>query len=102
MYICMIAITLAGCAHTFSDSESKGMPEFESLVGSGTLEIIGVGVEARRTEAWATVSDNETIPNRKGCKVLMLKSTGELVMKIAPVQIHKNILFVVEMILNAL
>ncbi len=79
----MIAITLTGCAHTFSDSESKGIPEFETLVGSGTLETIGVGVETRLTEAWITVSDTETIINRKGCEVLMLKSTSELVIKIA-------------------
>ena len=39
----MIAITLTGCAHTFSDSESKGIPEFETLVGSGTLEKVGGG-----------------------------------------------------------
>ncbi|MFT4765360.1 MAG: hypothetical protein ACI9OH_002469 [Oleispira sp.] len=81
--IFIIAITLTGCAHTFSDSESKGIPEFESLVGSGVLEINSTGIASTPTEAWVTVSDNETIPNRKGCKVLMLKSTDELVIKIA-------------------
>jgi hypothetical protein len=81
--ILFISISLTGCAHTFSDSEPKDIPEFESLVGSGILEKFGAGIETTPTEAWISVSDNETIPNRKGCKVLMLKSTDELVIKIA-------------------
>ena len=56
--IFMIAITLTGCAHTFSDSESKGIPKFESLVGSGTLEVIEPGYETSHVQASLSINEN--------------------------------------------
>ena len=81
--IFLLAVTLSGCAHTYSNGNSSDIPDFESLVGSGTLEKSGTTIETTHSTAWITVIDNEVIPGKESCKSFMLNSKDELVIKIA-------------------
>lgn len=81
--IFIIAITLTGCAHTFSDSESKGIPEFESLVGSGTLETIEAGYDTSHVQASSSINENYKVVGRNGCKALIINTDIEIVLAVA-------------------
>ncbi len=68
----MIAITLTGCAHTFSGdelgTELEGIPEFESLVGSGILETTDSGISEEQSKAWLSFDDNYTVVGKDSCE----------------------------------
>jgi len=81
--IFLLAATLSGCAHTYSNGNSHEIPDFESLIGSGTLEKSGTTIETVHSKAWITVNENEVISDRGSCKSFMLNSKDELVIKIA-------------------
>ena len=81
--IFIIAITLTGCAHTFSDSESKGIPAFESLVGSGTLETIEPGYDTSHVQASLSINENYKVVGRNDCKALIINTDIETVLAVA-------------------
>ena len=81
--IFIIAITLTGCAHTFSDSESKGIPAFESLVGSGILHQHGPSIEDKKSKALLSFKKNFTVASRNNCEALVLTSMSEIVLTVA-------------------
>jgi len=81
--IFIIAITLTGCAHTFSDSESKGIPAFESLVGSGILHQYGPSFEDKKSKALLSFKKNFTVASRSNCEALVLTSMSEIVLTVA-------------------
>jgi hypothetical protein len=83
----MIAITLTGCAHTFSGdelgTELEGIPEFESLVGIGTLEVIEPGYDTSHVQASLSINENYNVIGRNGCKALIINTDLETVLAVA-------------------
>ncbi len=83
----MIAITLTGCAHTFSGdelgTELEDIPEFESLVGSGILETTDSGISVEQSKAWLSFDDNYTVVGKDSCNALILTSTERSILAVA-------------------
>ena len=85
--IFLITAMISGCAHTLSEVESgaelAGIPEFESLVGSGMLETTGAGVTTEHTKAWVSFNDNYTVVGKERCEALILTSTERPILAVA-------------------
>jgi len=85
--ISLITAMISGCAHTLSEGESgtelAGIPEFESLVGSGMLETTGAGVTTEQTKAWLSFNDNYTVVGKESCEALILTSTERPILAVA-------------------
>ncbi|MFT6329432.1 MAG: hypothetical protein ACJAYN_001364 [Bermanella sp.] len=83
----MIAITLTGCAHTFSGdelgTELEDIPEFESLVGSGILHQYGPSIENTKNKALLSFKKNFSVASRSDCEALVLTSMSEIVLTVA-------------------
>ena len=83
----MIAITLTGCAHTFSGdelgTELEGIPEFESLVGSGTLYKSGPSIEDKKNEATLSLNNDYIVSDLQDCKALSLTTSDGPVLNLA-------------------
>lgn len=81
--IFLLAVTLSGCALTYSNGNSSDIPDFESLVGRGTLETSGAGVIPENTEAWLSYNDNYTVVGKANCEALILTSTERPILAVA-------------------
>ncbi len=79
----LLAVTLSGCAHTYSNSSLQDIPDFESLVGSGVLETSGAGVAPKKTEAWLSYKDNYTVVGEANCEALILTSIERPILAVA-------------------
>ena len=70
--IFLLAVTLSGCAHTYSNGNSSDIPDFESLVGSGTLDISGRIIESESIDASIVLNDNYTVKGLGRCSAITL------------------------------
>ena len=80
--IFLITIILTGCAHTFSGdgsgTELEDIPEFESLVGSGTLYKTGASIKDKKIEATLSLNNDYVVNGLQDCKALSLAIRRQL------------------------
>lgn len=81
--ILLITISLTGCAHTFSDSELENIPDFESLVGNGTLHQHGPSIEDKKENATLSLKKDFKVSGRSRCEALTLTSMEETILTVA-------------------
>lgn len=81
--IFLLAVTLSGCAHTYSNSNSPDIPDFESLVGSGTLNIFGRIIESESIDASILFNENYLVNERGNCTAFTLTTPKEPILSIA-------------------
>ena len=79
----LLAVTLSGCAHTYSNSSLQDIPDFESLVGSGVLETSGTTIETQSIEASIQLNENFTVEGSGICTAFTLTTPEEPVLSIA-------------------
>lgn len=70
--IILFAVTLSGCAHIFSNGSSPDIPDFKSLVGSGTLNISGRIIESESIDASIFLNGNYTVKGLGRCSAITL------------------------------
>lgn len=76
-------IILTGGAHTFSEAQSENIPEFESLVSTGTLDIFGTIIETESINASIIINDNYTVKGIGSCTAFTLLTAVEPLLSIA-------------------
>ncbi len=85
--IFLITAMISGCAHTLSEVESgaelAGIPEFESLVGSGTLYKTGPSIEDEEIEATLSLNKEYIVSGQQDCKALSLATLEGPVLNLA-------------------
>ena len=81
--IFLLAMTLSGCAHTYSNSNSPDIPDFESLAGSGILNKTGPSIEDKNIEATLSLNTNYIVLDRENCKALSLNTLEGPVLNLA-------------------
>ena len=91
--IFMIAITLTGCAHTFSEEDSGGIPEFKSLVGSGSLYKTGASIENKKIEATLSLNNDYVVTGLQDRKALSLVTSEGPVLNLAICGENKEYIF---------
>ena len=91
--IFIIAITLTGCAHTFSEEDSGGIPEFKSLVGSGSLYKTGASIENKKIEATLSLNNDYVVTGLQDRKALSLVTSEGPVLNLAICGENKEYIF---------
>ena len=91
--IFIIAITLTGCAHTFSEEDSGGIPEFKSLVGSGSLYKTGASIENKKIEATLSLNNDYVVTGLLDRKALSLVTSEWPVLNLAICCENKEYIF---------
>ena len=89
--ILLITAMISGCAHTFSEgaldskpeTELEGIPEFESLVGSGTLETIEPGYDTNYVQASLSINEDYQVVGKNGCKALIINTNDKPILSVA-------------------
>lgn len=87
----LFIINLSGCTHNIlgtnienkSFLELEGIPNFESLVGSGTLEINSTGTKPEYSKAWLSFNDDYTVIGKGSCEALTLTSIKRPILAVA-------------------
>ena len=79
----LITITLTGCAHDFSGTEVEDIPKFESLVGSGMLDIFGSIIEFESISASIILNENYTVKEIGNCTAFTITTPEEPVLSVA-------------------
>jgi len=95
--IFLITIILTGCTHTFfgdeSGTELEDIPEFKSLVGSGTLYKTGASIEDKKIEATLSLNNDYVVSGLKDCKALSLATSEGPVLNLAICGENKEYIF---------
>ena len=81
--ICIIAVTITGCAHSLSNINSQDIPEFKHLIGSGTLEINSTGIKSEFSKAWLSFNKDYTVIGKQSCEALILTSIERPILAVA-------------------
>ena len=85
--ILLMSAMISGCSHTLSEDQSgaelAGIPEFESLVGNGMLEIFGSIIESESISASIILNENYTVKEIGNCTAFTITTLEKPVLSVA-------------------